>query len=71
MGVEAERAADALDHRPGRLDFRRPQRWRRFDIDDDARLHIDHVVGRVGVKRRAIHCRPPRPDQSARSTRER
>src|ERR1700682_1707985 len=51
---------DALDHRSGCLDFGRPQRWRRFDIDDDARLHIDHVVGRVGVKRRAVHRRPTR-----------
>ena len=51
---------DTLDHRPYCIDFGRPQSWRRFDIDDDAGLHIDEIVGRVGVKRRATQRRSSR-----------
>src|ERR1700724_343466 len=60
---------DALDHRPCRLDFSRPQGWRRFDIDDDAGLHIDQIVGRVGIKRWPVHRRPPRRGISRRDRR--
>src|SRR6202521_4852877 len=60
LRFQLEPFLDALDHGPGRLDFSCPPGRRRFDINNDASLHIDQIVGRVGVKRWAIHCRPTR-----------
>ena len=52
-GLELEALLDPFDHRPRRLDFRGAMGSGRLDIDDDAGLHVDQVVGRVGVERRA------------------
>ena len=36
---------DPIDHVPSGIDFVGAKRTRRFDIDDDARLYIDQIVG--------------------------
>ena len=61
FGLEVEAFLDPIDHRLGRVDLFGPVRRRSLDVDDDASVDIDQVVGRVGVERRAAgRCGPAR-----------
>src|SRR5438128_285308 len=69
LGFQIELLLHTPDHGPGRVDFGGPPGWRRLDIDNDSHLHINQIVGRIGVKRRATYCRPTRGGISRRDRR--
>src|SRR5262249_36564724 len=59
LGLDVKALLGALDHSPGRAHLGLADGARRLDVHDDAGLHVNQIIVRVGKERRSAHG--PRP----------